>query len=71
MYFNLETTFISPENCIDGDVRLTGGAFLDRGRVEVCRNQAWGSVCYRGSSYYISNVKVICRQIGLPNVGMI
>ena len=57
-----------PENCSDGDVRLTGGSFFGHGRVEVCRNQAWGSVCYRGSSF-ISDARVICRQIGLPNLG--
>ena len=38
----------------------------------MCRNQAWGSVCYRGFTYnIISDARVICRQIGLPNVGMI
>ena len=36
-------------NCVDGDVHLVGGASKYQGRVEVCLNRAWGTVCASNS----------------------
>ena len=49
-------------SCADGDVRLIGGSHKAEGRLEVCFNNAWGSVCGPVSP---SIAQVVCRQLGL------
>ncbi len=53
--------------CIDGEVRLAGGANNSEGRVEVCVKGAWTTVCDEGWNDYAA--KVICKEIGLPHAG--
>ena len=50
-------------NCSDGDIRLVNGTLITplEGRVEICINNAWGTVCDRTFSEDEANV--ICRQI--------
>lgn len=49
--------------CVDGAVRLVNDGSVDpiEGRVEICINNIWGSVCNRGFS--TEEAEVICRQI--------
>ena len=49
-------------NCTNGQVRLVDGSTEDDGRVEICINQAWGSIC--SSSWSIQDVFVVCKQLG-------
>lgn len=48
------------------DIRLTGGATANEGRVELLINGRWGSISTHAARYYdIQNVgKVICAQLG-------
>ena len=50
--------------CTDGDVRLVNGNNSLEGRVEVCFNNVWGTVC--DNRFDSDDAQVICNQISLP-----
>ena len=52
------------QSCSDGDVRLRGGTEF-AGRVEVCDNETWGTICDRGWNY--EDARVICTQLNLTS----
>lgn len=56
-------------NCDDFEVRLMNGSTVEplEGRVEVCINNAWGTICDTGFS--IDDAEVVCRQLGHPFSG--
>jgi len=55
--------------CNDGDIRLRGGSNQYQGRVEVCWNETWGTVC---DGYWSANdANVACRQLGFSPAGTI
>ena len=62
-------TAIEPVECQTGNVRLVGGTEEYEGRVEVCINNNWGSVC-RYSWSTIEN-KVLCKQLGHQELGKV
>ena len=51
-------------NCSNGDVRLAGGSNALEGRVEICFNNAWGTVC--GDTFSNYDAHVVCTSIGHP-----
>ncbi|XP_019859820.1 PREDICTED: scavenger receptor cysteine-rich domain superfamily protein-like [Amphimedon queenslandica] len=57
------TVGVSSSSCTTGDVRLLGGSTDNDGRVEVCVNNAWSSVC-TSSGWNRQAAQVICNQVG-------
>ena len=63
MYNGLLTFFyIAP--CIDGQLRLSGSNIANEGRVEICMNNEWGTIC--DENWGSSDATVVCRQLGYP-----
>ena len=50
--------------CGEGEVRLVGGHSVKEGRVQVCHNQEWHSVCADNWSDTGTEAKVVCSQLG-------
>ena len=48
--------------CTYGDVRLVNGSNQYEGRVEVCINDQWGTVCDEG--WDGAEATVVCRTMG-------
>ena len=48
--------------CSENALRLTGGADSAQGRVEICNQQVWGSVCT--FLWDQPDAQVVCRQLG-------
>ena len=54
--------------CVEGEVRLRGSVnYKTEGRVEICLNDEWGTVC--DQMWNVADSGVVCRQLGLATAG--
>lgn len=55
-------------DCSDGEIRVVNGSTALQGRVEVCIDGNWGTVC--DASWGAGEAMVACRQLGFSPTGM-
>ena len=66
---HVEDASVRCQGCATGDIRLIGGSQPYEGRVEVCRNNVWGTVCDDG--FGADDATVVCRQAGYSRFGAV
>ena len=59
---NRDLVYIGTSTCKHGDIQLTGGEKEGEGRVEVCYNGVWGTVCANGWDETAETL--VCDQLG-------
>ena len=62
------SSYSSPDQnntCNNSDVRLTGGPYANQGRVELCLNRRWGTIC--DTNWNSVAAQVVCNQLGYIN----
>ena len=53
--------------CTSGSIRLVQGGVMNEGRVEICINGTWGTVC--DDLWGVRNAMVVCKQLGYLSAG--
>ena len=62
LYNIYSDTDVTYANCTHGDIRLAGSSIVTKGRVELCFNGVWGTIC--GDGWDIIDANVVCDQLG-------
>ena len=53
--------------CSDGELRLEGSDIAGQGRVELCIDETWGTIC--DDSWGTPEAVVVCQALGFSRFG--
>ena len=67
MLYNATSYILYTAPCTTGQLRLAGGNIANEGRVEICINNQWGTVC--DNSWGYNDAIVVCRQLNYLSHG--
>ena len=67
---NTESTILQSD-CGDGDLKLVEGPSANEGKIEICMNGFWGTVCRGPGTFNVEDARVVCRQLGFQAYGMV
>lgn len=54
-----------PGSCVNGTVRLRDGMNPLEGRLEICINNAWGTVCQ--DAFTSDEARIVCSNLGFTS----
>lgn len=69
MSFKIYFFLARPLGCADGDLRLQDGENELTGRLEICFDQVWGTICEH--KWDDADATVACRQLGFSDQGLL
>ncbi len=53
--------------CTDGQLRLVGGNVDNEGRIEICLDNKWGTIC--DDNWSTNDANVACGALGFASTG--
>ena len=62
LHVSMPILSIGAQGCSHGTLQLVSGQSSNEGRVEICINGVWGTMCHGG--WDSSDATVVCRQLG-------
>ena len=64
---NIYLQYVCIVACRDDEIRIAGSSSLGVGRVEICVNGTWGTIC--SDSWDNSDASIVCKQLGFSEYG--